>query len=114
MVDLIEGLKSIADHNYVVIAGDLNLPSIDWATQSAGNQSYCSKEGMFLEFRSQLGLSQLVDKPTRQSAIFDIALSNSDDVQRIEIKNPPVPSDLKMVMSEMLAASRPNVDRRVS
>ena len=59
------------------VGGDLNLPDIDWKTQSiVGNSNSVFINQRFLDFVHRCGLEQKVDFPTRQVATLDLFLTN--------------------------------------
>ena len=58
-------------------AGDLNLPDIDWETNSIQGNSYLrSVKRLFLDKINDLGVHQANHEPTREEAIFDMFLTN--------------------------------------
>ena len=59
------------------VGGDLNLPDIDWKTQSiVGNSNPVFINQRFLDCVHHCGLEQKVDFPTRQAATLDLFLTN--------------------------------------
>ena len=54
------------------IAGDLNLPCIDWNFNTNGS----SLSNIFLDFILEFGFTQLVDFPTRGQNTLDVFLTN--------------------------------------
>jgi len=60
------------------LAGDINLPNIEWASSSIKNSSYpiplCEEE--FLDLINTHSLTQVVDFPTRDNNILDIFITN--------------------------------------
>ena len=70
------------------IGGDLNLPDIDWSTNSiAGHQYPKALNESFINMMEDTSMEQLVDFPTRKKNILDILLTN----------NPSLVSNLKDV-----------------
>ena len=69
---------SLTYKNSVIwIAGDLNLPNIDWIHYNLLSNSYPSSLcNLFLDFILEFGFVQLVDFPTREQSILDIFLTN--------------------------------------
>ena len=59
------------------IGGDLNLPNIEWSSNSITDNRYpiilCDQ---ILDFVSDYGYSQIVQSPTRNNNILDIFLTN--------------------------------------
>ncbi|XP_072051686.1 uncharacterized protein [Amphiura filiformis] len=61
----------------VWIAGDANLPDIDWATDRVvGHQYLLELNESFLQMLARTGMEQLVDFPTRNESILDIIITN--------------------------------------
>ena len=59
------------------IAGDVNLPDINWCLNHITGHSYpLSLNRIFLDFLHNNALTQMVDMPTRGSHIIDIFLTN--------------------------------------
>lgn len=78
-------LLHVKNHNKVVLAGDFNLPHIDWKTLQPGSDERESAEAL-LDIAFTFNLDQLVCKPTRvqgssQSLLDLVLISNelSDD-----------------------------------
>ena len=69
----------ILDHpnSAVWVAGDLNLPNVDWKTWTVNNNNYpLAVCNLFIDLFVTHGLNQLVDCPTRDSNILDIFATN--------------------------------------
>ena len=59
------------------IAGDINLPDINWVNNCTTGHSYpLNLNNTFLDFLSDNALSQMVTTPTRGSNILDIFVTN--------------------------------------
>ena len=59
------------------VCGELNLPDIDWKTQSiVGNSNPVFINQRFLDCVHHCGLEQKLDFPTRQAATLDFFLTN--------------------------------------
>ena len=59
------------------IAGDVNLPDIDWPNNTIQSHLYtCSLNQIFLDFLHTNALIQMVDFPTRGPNILDIFITN--------------------------------------
>jgi hypothetical protein len=79
-IQLYQDMEKIANRNHssiLWVAGDFNLPGIDWKTISITGHQYRKpiNEG-FLELICSIGLEQLVDEPTRKENTFDLFLTN--------------------------------------
>ena len=60
------------------MAGDFNLPSIDWDNYSVKpNAQYGTLSKQFLDIVSEFSLEQVVTKPTRLNNILDFFLTNN-------------------------------------
>ncbi len=63
------------------MGGDMNLPDINWETNSiSGNSCVKTLNQRIINKVNDLGLEQLVDKPTRDDAILDLFFSNKPDL----------------------------------
>ncbi len=59
------------------IAGDLNLPDIDWAISSIKSHQYRTTiNESFLQVLDRTGLEQMIDFPTRGDNILDVIITN--------------------------------------
>jgi len=82
-----------------VMAGDFNCPGIDWVNHKASNQFAQSK---FMDTVNSLGLSQLVDFPTRKHNILDLYFSNEPNLIQNVTLGPSVPMcDHKTVLASL-------------
>ena len=81
--DFINGITGVPE---LYIAGDFNLPFIDWSTRSIKPTSSILASDrnsglVILEFMSSNFLEQLVDEPTRKDLnILDLIFSNNTDM----------------------------------
>ena len=79
-LDLCSKIKHIINTNRsatIWISGDLNLPDIDWKTESIeGHQDSNAINTAFLSAFQELGLAQIVDFPTRLHNTLDLFLTN--------------------------------------
>lgn len=83
MERLKESLSKIkrVDRSHIWLAGDFNLPGIDWASQSVlPNAPYVNLSKFMLEIAADFGLEQMVTRPTRGKNILDIFLTNNPDL----------------------------------
>ncbi|KAF8367053.1 hypothetical protein PRIPAC_84882, partial [Pristionchus pacificus] len=65
-----------------VIVGDFNLPEIKWPKTT---QHYSGASADFIKCCDEIGLVQLIQRPTRKDAFLDLLLSNSNSVaQNVE------------------------------
>ena len=59
------------------IAGDFNLPDIDWKSMSVATSIYPTRLNKFLlDTILELDLEQVVNFPTRQDIILDLVLTS--------------------------------------
>lgn len=89
MCDAISSIARKFPNSPLWIAGDTNLPDIDWKTSTVLKHQYTKQiNELFLDTFSMLGLSQMVTFQTRLDNILDIFLTNRPSlVNRCE----PVP-----------------------
>ena len=68
----------LAKRKPLVLMGDFNLPGVRWFDGPSADALYEQDEflNMFLEF----GLSQMVNAPTRSSAILDLVFTNEPNL----------------------------------
>ena len=67
-------LRARSGLSNLIIIGDLNFPEVDWET----GHSRHSVDQLFLEMFSNLGLAQLIDKPTHIAGnILDLLLTDN-------------------------------------
>ncbi|KAF8366224.1 hypothetical protein PRIPAC_84053 [Pristionchus pacificus] len=65
-----------------VIVGDFNLPEIKWPKTT---QHYSGANADFIKCCDEIGLVQLIQRPTRKDVFLDLLLSNSNSVvQNVE------------------------------
>ena len=64
--------------SYVIyLLGDFNLPGINWQTYTGSSRNECS----FLELINELGVTQVVDRPThKQNNILDLILTTANEI----------------------------------
>ena len=69
-------LKDLAKNNNTWIAGDFNLPDIEWKGMSVLGSMYPNRHNtFFIDIIQELALEQIVDFPTRQENILDLVLT---------------------------------------
>ena len=80
---IISEIYSIMNKNKKAVfwfGGDFNLPDIDWKTHEiVGHQYLKDINSHFLEMSQDLGLSQIVEFPTRGTTILDLFFTNNPD-----------------------------------
>ena len=66
----------------VVIAGDFNLPDIDWSKQQITNNRTASKHNKLLEIINKFGLQNMLNNPTRIDSgnILDLILTSNPSI----------------------------------
>ena len=73
----IENLILVHPNSTIWIAGDLNLPDVDWSDWSILSSNYSlSLCNLFNDLFISYGFIQLVDTPPRQNNILDIFATN--------------------------------------
>ncbi|WAR24180.1 hypothetical protein MAR_037849 [Mya arenaria] len=86
------------------IGGDLNLPNINWTSNSIdGHQNLHDINATLIETIHEFNLDQAVNCPTRQEKTLDIFLSN-----RPSLINRPVRS--KLVKRKIYLSKKANID----
>ena len=77
LCDLFRTISVTYKNSLIWIAGDLNLPNIDWKHHNLLSSSHPSSLcNIFIDFILEFGFVQLVDFPTREQSILDIFLTN--------------------------------------
>ena len=62
----------------IYLAGDFNLPDIDWSNRAVQPGShYSALSNHMLDICNEFGLDQMVNEPTRVSNILDIFLTTT-------------------------------------
>ena len=86
-------------------AGDFNLPGINWETKSMKKGAqHVGIHTRFMESIDDLGLTQIVNTPTRGTNTLDLVLTNyPSSVNRVEVK--PGLSDHELVFVELYVSS---------
>jgi hypothetical protein len=80
----------LANAQEVLIAGDFNLPGINWQTFSSQNAT----ENLFIDFLLSSDLRNKVLTPTRQDNILDLVISNvHEKIKDVTIEPPFATSD---------------------
>ncbi|CAH1276990.1 Hypp9451 [Branchiostoma lanceolatum] len=71
----------------VVLGGDFNLPDLDWKERTLKpGSSYPNIHRQFVDIISDLGMEQIVEKPTRGTNTLDIIVTNHPSLfPRVEI-----------------------------
>ena len=67
----------------VRIAGDMNVPDIDWDTSSVNDnpQYVATVNQKFLHLLDDHGLSQFVTFSTRQESVLDLVITSHPDLK---------------------------------
>ena len=98
---LTDSLARLPKNQDIWLAGDMNLPGIDWTTNDI--KPSCptpTQHNQFMEILADNGLTQTVETPTRGDNILDLfAVSNPTLVNRIETM--PGISDHDVVFAEI-------------
>ena len=80
MENLCQALQNICQTNPdtpIWIAGDINLPNVDWERLCLVNNAYpIDIHETFTEFMLNHGFTQMVQSPTRGENILDIFVTN--------------------------------------
>ena len=90
------------------ISGDLNLPDINWQTESvSGHQYTLAVNSVYLSTFQDLCLSQVVDFPTRDQSVLDVFLTNRPSLIRKCVCLPGI-SDHDMVLTVADIRAKPH------
>ena len=80
---IVREIYSVMNRNKKAVfwfGGDFNLPDINWKTHEIqGYQNLKDINSIFLDMSQDLGLSQVVDFPTRGTSILDLFFTNNPD-----------------------------------
>lgn len=82
----IRGKRSMSPH--IILAGDFNLPNIDWETLTVKQNPQYGKEinGKMIEIATEFNLIQIVKEPTRGKNVLDLIFTtNPDLIEKTEI-----------------------------
>jgi len=80
MTDLLKCLTKLCSVKHtVLIAGDFNLPHVDWDSMNTDGL-HDDTHRMFVDFVRKSGFVQFVSEPTRNNSILDILLANDPQV----------------------------------
>ena len=84
--NLVESLSRLPKNQEIWLAGDMNLPGIDWATNNL--KPSCptpTQHEQFIDIMADYGLSQTVESATRKDNTLDLlAVNNPTLINRIE------------------------------
>ena len=79
-LEIVNEIRNIFNRNKgakTFVCGDFNLPDVDWVNQEIkGHQYLKSINEAFIEMSHDLGMSQIVDIPTRGQTILDLCFTN--------------------------------------
>ena len=77
-------LNKISSKNcHIWLAGDFNLPGLNWSrNEIKPDCPYPALHEQFVEILDDNGLTQLVDKPTRQNNTLDLFITNNPSLIR--------------------------------
>ena len=103
------------NNSTIWLAGDLNLPNIDWLNNIiSGNHYPSSLCNKFLDFMTYHGLVQMNLQPTRRNNILDVFLTNQP-LATTNVETAPGISDHEalIVRSTISVQSSPIVKRKI-
>lgn len=101
--------SNVNDTTKLVLAGDFNLPNIDWISLSTGNKDAASSEKLF-EIMISHNLTQIVQQDTRvtsgsQSLLDLVFLSGTMEDFSVSVEEGI--SDHKLISVEILCGTKP-------
>ena len=85
-----------AERKTIIIAGDFNLPIIDWKTGKikGGTRVQARQAEELLELSQEFFLNQCINKPTRLNNILDLFFTNNEDfILKTQLEAPTIMSD---------------------
>ena len=90
---LISFLQQSCSEREVIILGDFNLPSLDWASPDDTLRAASASDVRFLDLFDSLGLTQWITEPSfpRSGNILDLILTSDNDRTGEVAVNPPPP-----------------------
>ena len=78
--EVVNEIRNMSNRNkgaITFVCGDFNLPDVDWVNQEIkGHQYLKGINEAFIEMSHDLGMSQIVDQPTRGQTILDLCFTN--------------------------------------
>lgn len=102
--EIILNLNSINMKGKTYIAGDFNLPNINWSTNDFLNLS--AEDHEFISMLDRLNINQIVDYPTHNSGnIIDLIITNDDNCTTHYIKNNDLQSDHNLISIQFNSAT---------
>jgi len=115
MCQLIQGVVFNYPNATIWVGGDLNLPNIDWSTNSpSGNNYPLSFCNIVLDLFSEVNFTQLVNFPTRESNTLDIFATNRPTLINKCIPVPGISDhDAVYVESQIKARYKKSVKRKL-
>ena len=115
LCDAIWNLVQRHSESPIWIAGDINLPDIDWSTLSVSSHQYAiALNETYLQLLAATGMEQLVDFPTRGRNTLDIVMTNRPSLtNRCESLPPLSDHHLVFVDVSIKATRRKPVKRKI-
>ena len=86
----------------IVITGDLNMPCIDWKTESihGGTRGLQEQAHILLEITSSFYLVQIIDQPTRGANLLDLCFVNNEElIYRTELIDTVISDHRLMILT---------------
>ena len=117
-INLCNSLRDIAKYNpnsTIWVAGDLNLPDINWEQDTVVNHQYpIALNECYLSCFNDVGIEQMVNFPTRGENILDLFLSNRPSlVNRAECLPGISDHDMVLIDSSITAKRNKPVKREI-
>ena len=114
--ELIETISSVC-HRFkdavIWIAGDFNLPDIDWPNNSVISYQYRKAiNDAFHELEGDLGLTQIVDFPTRDSNTLDLFFTNRPSLINRSTPIPGISDHHALYINSNISATRHKPGKR--
>ena len=111
----LESIRHSYPDSALWIAGDVNLPDIDWVNNTINSHQYSlNLNQIFLDFLQDNALSQLVNYPTRGSNILDVFITDRPSlVEFCNTIDGISDHEAILVTSYVLAPLRPPIERSI-
>ena len=96
-----------------IVGGDLNTPDISWSSNTiSGNQYLKSINETILSIEEELGLTQIVDFPTRNENFLDLIFTNRPSFVNRCVSLPGISDHDTILMDTTISLNRQNPQKR--
>ncbi len=109
LCDTVAEIKSTHNPSGFIIAGDFNLPGIEWTTEAvtsgARNRKSCE---FLLGMIDELALQQMVDQPTRGENTLDLFMTSSPGLVNQVLIGPGISDHDTVIINHTIKAAKTN------